>query len=186
MEREIFDLHRQDKDFQKHFEDWRSLFNKTLSLEWQENWLENGWCAKCRHCCSPQGDDPPFPMALLPNQITSETKNDFYMLNADTAYIGKEGCKSMTPQGCKLTREKKPVACGLFPLVLINGRLYLYLMCPAVLATPLGVFFDLAKKASAMLQKLSKKDLEHLSINLGLPELSAKYADLHCVVFDFQ
>lgn len=174
---------REDRDFWNHLEKWQSLLSDHRSLNWENDWLENDWCKDCRHCCGPQGADSPFPMALLPDQLGPDTADNFYMLDANTACIGKNGCKAITPHGCKLSRREKPIACGLFPVVLINGKLYLYVMCPAVLAKPLAIFFELAKKIAVTLQKYTQKELLHISISLDCNELSEKYVDLHCAIF---
>lgn len=174
----------ENSQFWRHFEKWRPLFNNPRYIAWNENWLENHWCGDCGYCCGPQGDDEPFPMALLPEQTGLDNKNDFYMLNENTAYIGSEGCKSGSETGCRLSREKKPIACGLFPLVLANGRLYLYQGCPASLGIPLAFFEKVAIKAAAMLNEFSEKELRHISINLPCETLSSKYIDLHISLFD--
>lgn len=122
-------------------------------------------------------------MALLPRQINAANARDFYMLDADTAYIGAKGCKSDTAAGCRLDACQKPVACGLFPIVLINGGLYLYQKCPAVLALPLRHFFCLAKDAQAMLKNIAPEDLRHISISLPCEALASKYIDLHIQIF---
>lgn len=177
-------MNTQDKNFWNHLDSWQPLMDKEYQLYWDKNWLKNGWCKDCQYCCGPQGADEPFPMALLPQQIGPDNIDNFYMLNAETAYIGAKGCKSDSDNGCRLPEDKKPVACGLFPLVLVNGRLYLYKMCPAVLGTPLNYFFEIGKKASQMLNQYSLKDLQRISITLPQETLLAKYIDLHLPVFE--
>ncbi len=123
-------------------------------------------------------------MALLPNQIDSETGNDFFMLNSNTAYLGSEGCKSLTSEGCRLPPEKRPVACGFFPIVLVNGSLYLYQTCPAAMFIPLHEFYKLGRKVAVYLDKFTLAELRHISINLSEETLSKKYIDLHIRIFD--
>lgn len=170
--------------FWDYYSAWQTIFKKDSTLLWEKNWLENGLCKDCRYCCGPQGSDAPFPMGLLKRQIDQGDANNFYMLDSKTAYIGAAGCKSNTPDGCRLNSEQKPVACGLFPIVLVNGSLYLYQMCPAVLSKPLCVFLDLAQKAADMLVKFKDEDLKNISINLSCDELQRKYINLHITIFE--
>lgn len=163
--------------------EWRKILS--APVEWRDGWLQNGYCADCRLCCGPQGkNDPPFPMPLLPGQVNAHTSDDFYLLDETTPYIGPEGCKSASASGCRLAPEKKPVACGLFPLVLINGKIYLYQNCPAVLFTPLLHFLELAEKAAERLAEYPLEDLKRLSIFMPCETLAAKYIDLRITVFD--
>ncbi len=113
-------------------------------------------------------------MALLPGQISGRTPDDFYLLNKNTACLGKEGCKSETGKGCRLPRELRPVACGLFPIVLANGRLYLYKTCPAVVFNTLDELAMLAEKAAGWLANFPLDELRHLSLNLSSEKVSAK------------
>lgn len=166
----------------KRIERWD--LGKSASILWEKNWLKNGWCADCRYCCGPQGSDAPFPMALLPSQTGPDNERDFYMLAPGVAAIGAKGCKSDTDHGCRLPLEKKPVACGLFPLVLANGRLYLYQNCPASLAIPLYEFMAAAREAAKMLDQFSLKALRHLSIELTDKVLAEKYINMHVLLFD--
>ncbi len=105
-------------------------------------------------------------MALLPGQISGRTPDDFYLLNKNTACLGKEGCKSETSKGCRLPRELRPVACGLFPIVLANGRLYLYKTCPAVVFNTLDELAMLAEKAAGWLANFPLDELRHISKSL--------------------
>lgn len=123
-------------------------------------------------------------MPLLPGQVNAHTPEDFYLLDEATPYIGPQGCKSASASGCRLPPEKKPVACGLFPLVLINGKIYLYQNCPAVLFTPLARFLELAEYAAERLAAYSLADLRRLSLSMPCETLAAKYIDLHITVFD--
>lgn len=172
-----------EKDkFWDYYTKWLPLFKETSALIWEQNWIQNSLCKDCRYCCGPQGSDAPFPMGLLARQIGPDNSNNFYMLDSKTAYIGALGCKSDTSAGCRLNAWQKPVACGLFPIVLVNGSLYLYQMCPAVLSKPLSVFLDLAQKAARMLAQFDKEDLENISISLSCDELQKKYINLHITI----
>ncbi len=124
-------------------------------------------------------------MALLPGQISGRTPDDFYLLNKNTACLGKEGCKSETGKGCRLPRELRPVACGLFPIVLANGRLYLYKTCPAVVFNTLDELAMLAEKAAGWLANFPLDELRHISLNLSSEKLAADYIDLGIEVFPF-
>lgn len=168
----------------EHMAKWHQFINLPHEICWNKTWLENSWCKDCKYCCGPQGADAPFPMALLPCQVSPENMSNFYMLNENTAYIGSNGCKSNTEKGCRLDISQKPVACNLFPIVLINGRLYLYLKCPAVMAAPLLQFLEFAGKAASSLYNLALDDLKHISITLNADMLAAKYIDLHIQLFD--
>lgn len=174
-----------EKDkFWDYYRKWQSLIKGESALKWEQNWIENSLCKDCRYCCGPQGSDAPFPMGLLIRQIGPDNSDNFYMLDSKTACIGALGCKSDTPAGCRLKLEQKPVACGLFPIVLVNGGLYLYQMCPAVLSKPLCIFLDLAQKAAEMLAQFDTEDLENISISLSCDELQKKYINLHITVLN--
>lgn len=181
-------MHELDKNeksaFWLHLEGWASQITHKRDVEWQKQWLKNEYCAQCRYCCGPQGADEPFPMPLLPRQLGPDNKANFYMLDKNTAYIGAEGCKSDTATGCRLTLAQKPVACNLFPIVLIKGKLYLYQTCPAVLALPLGAFLQIALQAAQMLDTFTLQELQHLSIDVPCEILSEKYINLHIQLFD--
>lgn len=170
--------------FWSRLEKWQSIFKAPKNLSWHdEGWLENEYCGDCRYCCGPQGSDEPFPMALLPNQISARTPDDFYLLDKNTAYLGREGCKSETGKGCRLPRELRPVSCGLFPIVLANGRLYLYKTCPAVIFNSLDELCALAEKAAAWLAAFPLEELRHISLNLSSEKLAADYIDLGIEIF---
>lgn len=173
-----------ENGFWSYLDKWQSLAANGQPLEWTGSWLKNSWCASCRFCCGPQDSPEPFPMALLPAQLHADLERDFYLLDHDTAYIGAKGCKANSSHGCRLQREEKPLACGLFPIVLANGRLYLYQTCPASIFLPLAHFCNIAKDVAIMLDKYSLDDLRHISINLSADVLAAKYVDLHISIFD--
>ena len=125
-------------------------------------------------------------MALLPRQIHAGIEKDFYMLNADTAYMDGRGCKSCSARGCGLPREARPVACGLFPFALINGSLYAYKTCPAVLLTPPAKLALLGLEAARWLAALSIDDLRRISLDIAAPVLAEKYFSLSIQIFDHE
>lgn len=170
-------------DFWNYLETWKKIFHERRKLFFSEGSVENDYCRDCRFCCGPQGNDEPFPMALLPKQVGPENINDFYMLNFNTAYLGAEGCKSITPHGCRLPHPKRPMACGLFPIVLVNGGLYLYKCCPAVLFTPLVEFAQFGLEVEKELKKLSLDELKHISLDLPENVLVEKYINLLISIF---
>lgn len=171
-------------DYWKNYELWKREFPEKKFLEWRDNWLDNGYCEKCRFCCGPQGEDAPFPMGLLDSQVNADTPKEFYLLSPEVAYIGARGCKSLGAKGCRLDKKQKPVACGLFPITLVNGRLYLYQQCPAVFFNPLCVFLEIGAKAARFLESLSLEDLRRVSIHLDCETLASKYVDLRIKIFD--
>lgn len=176
-------MQKADKGFWDYVDRWRGIFREERAVRWEKNWLENDYCCDCRFCCGPQDSATPFPMALLPHQIAPENADNFHMLDASTAFLGKDGCLSDTPRGCRLALDQKPIACGLFPVVLVNGGLYLYQNCPAVVFTPLVRFLDIAKKAAATLLELPLEDLRHVSIWLNEDSLARSYIDLRIRLF---
>ena len=171
------------KDFQSYVDAWRQTFREPRELAWRGNWLVNGYCRDCRYCCGPQDSATPFPMALLPSQIRPDLDRDFYLLDAQTACLDQRGCKALGEQGCSLIREQRPLACGLFPLVLANGALWLYQICPASLFVPLAGWMPLAHKAAAWLATLPESDLRHISIELDKTTLTDRYVNLHITLF---
>lgn len=172
------------KGFWHYLEIWRQRFPRRRALRWRDGWLQNGYCCDCRYCCGPQDSNEPFPMALLPGQLRPNLTDDFYLLNKDTAYLDARGCKSCTERGCRLPREQRPVACGLFPLVLANGDLYAYKTCPAVIFTPLDRLADLGLVAAHWLAEFSLTDLRHISLEISAPALAERYLSLSIGVFD--
>ncbi|MDR3358684.1 MAG: hypothetical protein LBN96_07550 [Desulfovibrio sp.] len=170
------------RDFQYYLELWRRTFPRRRKLLWRDTWLRNGYCRDCRYCCGPQDDPTPFPMALLPGQLRPGLDEDFYLLAGDTAYIADRGCKARGDGGCRLTREKRPVACSLFPLVLANGGLYLYKICPAVIFTPLAELSALGRDAAAWLAGFRPAELRHVSLDLPARTLAERYIYLDIAV----
>lgn len=177
-------MHKMPRGFWHYVDRWREIFPRKRRLSWRDNRLQNGYCRDCRYCCGPQDSLVPFPMALLPSQIRPDLNKDFYLLDSDTAYIGSQGCKSDTPHGCRLSLAQRPVACGLFPLVLVNGSIYLYKTCPAVLFTPLVRFADLGLEAARFLLGFNLTELRHISLDLPCETLAQNYIDLRISIFD--
>lgn len=171
-------------DFQHYLEKWRRIFTKTRTVAWRGNWLENDYCVDCRYCCGPQGSDEPFPMALLPGQIEPDNGKNFYLADASTACIGSLGCKSHTDHGCRLELAKRPLACGLFPLVLANGRLYAYKICPATIFSSLDELESLGTMAATWLKGLGPDNLHKISITLDSETIARRYIDLEITIFD--
>lgn len=170
--------------FWDYVEKWEKEFPAPRSIWWNKNWIENDYCADCRFCCGPQDSDTPFPMPLLPRQLNGREQENFYLLDASTPYLARKGCKADTPHGCRLKLEEKPVACGLFPIVLVNGSLWLYQNCPAVLFSPLVEFLRLGRTAAEWLQQFSWAELRHLSLWLTDTILARNYIDLRIQIFD--
>lgn len=170
-------------DFWHYLKKWRSRFPTPRNLSWQNGLLKNGYCAECRYCCGPQGSDKPFPMHLLPRQIGPDTPDNFYLLDEQTASLDHRGCKSCTSHGCRLDFSKRPIACGLFPLVLANGRLYAYKICPATIFASLSELEALGQEAASWLRGLPDNDLRGISISLDPKKLSERYIDLDIRVF---
>lgn len=167
------------KDFHFYTDLWGKLFNEPRELTWKDNWLVNGYCIDCRYCCGPQDNAEPFPMALLPSQIHPGLSQQFYMLDATTAYLDARGCKALGRQGCSLQKQERPIACGLFPLVLANDNLWLYKFCPAVIFTPLVTWLPLARKAAEWLATMPASDIRRISIALDSTTLADRYINLH-------
>ncbi|MDR1659339.1 MAG: hypothetical protein LBR94_03225 [Desulfovibrio sp.] len=170
------------RDFQYYLNLWRRRFPRRRKLLWRDAWLQNGYCRDCRYCCGPQDNSEPFPMALLPWQTRPDLGEDFYLLAGDMAYIADRGCKARGGRGCRLARERRPVACCLFPLVLANGGLYLYKTCPAVIFTPLADLSDAGHSAAAWLTGFSPTELRHISLSLPAQILAERYIYLGIAV----
>ncbi|MBO4300290.1 MAG: hypothetical protein J5861_01675 [Desulfovibrio sp.] len=158
---------------------WRPLFPRRRRVRWHDSWLANDYCPDCRLCCGPQEESEPFPMKLLTHQLGPHVSKDFYMLDTNTAYLDKRGCRSYTEKGCRLPRERRPVACGLFPFVLNRNTLQLYQRCPASLFTPLSHMEAEGRKAASWLLSLSDEDRSRIAIDLPTTTLANRYMDLH-------
>lgn len=165
-------------------ERWQALFDRVRAIRWQDDWLENDYCKDCRFCCGKQDSDYPFPMPLLPRQGAKDSEKDFHLLDCLTPCLDSRGCKSLGPNGCSRAKAERPIACGLFPIVIANGWLYLYQDCPAVLFTPLFRFMEIGRDAADLLLRLDFAELRRLSLWL-MPELLAKnYICLRIRLFD--
>lgn len=172
------------KGFWDYTEKWQKLFTEIRSVRWEGDWLENDYCAECRYCCGKQDSDYPFPMPLLPRQDRPDLDRDFHLLDCLTPCLDSRGCKSLTSHGCGRKLSEKPIACGLFPIVLANGCLYLYQNCPAVIFSPLIRFMEFGRKAAALLEKLDFEDLRRLSLWLNNDLLAYSYINLRIRIFD--
>ena len=173
-----------ENGFWDYVERWRKDFPDERKMRWENNWLENDYCAVCHFCCGPQDSSLPFPMGLLPRQCSPDAVKNFHLLDSYTACLLDSGCKSDSSHGCTLTLEEKPLACGLFPIVLANGGLWLYQHCPAVVFTPLIRFLDIARKVAALLNELTLEDLRHISLWFTAEKLASSYIDLRITIFD--
>ncbi|MDE5833614.1 MAG: hypothetical protein K2H64_11690 [Desulfovibrio sp.] len=169
--------------FLRNRAEWEKIFPLKRNVNWTGGKIENGYCADCRLCCGPQGDDDPFPMALLDEQTGPANALDFFMMDSHTACLGRDGCKSLGPAGCKLEQSRRPPACGLFPVVLIDGRLYFYKACPAVTLASSQELEALALKALKYLKNLPEKDCRRISISIPADEIAKKYIDTGLEVF---
>ena len=130
-----------------YWQQWRQRFPLQRDVHFDQGILSNEYCRDCRYCCGPQDCATPFPMKLLPSQQHAHLDRDFFLLAPDTACLDDRGCKSCGPEGCLLPRQRRPVACSLFPLVLLETGLYLYKICPAVLFLPLDRWLIMAREA---------------------------------------
>ena len=110
--------------------------------------------------------------------ISDRTPDNFYLLDNHTAALDRRGCKALTLSGCRLERKLRPVACNIFPIVLVNSRLYLYKVCPASLFLPGELFQKIAGKVRSMLNGLSARDVQRISITRDPSDLASKYEDL--------
>ncbi len=172
------------KIYYKYIDLWRSIFEKSVKrVVWQGEWLDNSFCAVCQHCCGPQDEEEPFPMALLPSQLRPGLEDDFYLLDPETACLDRRGCKALSTNGCRLPRASRPFACGLFPLVLANGCLYLYSICPATLYIPLTEWIGVAEQAGEWLSCLPATDLRRISLDISAETLADRYIFLHIRLF---
>lgn len=172
------------KGFWDYAGKWGAVFDGQRSVEWDGDWIKNGYCRDCRYCCGPQDSDHPFPMPLLAAQGREGLEQDFHLLDSLTPYLAAEGCRSLSRTGCRLSPGQKPLACGFFPVVLVNGALYLYQNCPSVLFSPLILFMELARKAASMLIELDIAELRRLSLWLTVDVLSRSYINLRIRLFD--
>ncbi len=157
---------------------WAPLFPEPRPFFFREGVVRNAYCPDCRFCCGPQPEDEPFPMALLDRQISDRTPGDFHLLDPRTACLDRRGCKSLGPEGCRLDYALRPPACALFPYVLVNMNLYLYLVCPACLKTPLEELLGTGEDVFHWLSELPPADQRRISIRRRPEDLAEKYLDL--------
>ena len=163
--------------------EWSVQTFKTPYVRFEKHFLDNGFCGECRLCCGPQPGDEPYPMALLDSQLSTKTRETFYLLDAKTACLDERGCKALGATGCTLKREERPPACGLFPLVLMDGSLYLYRICPASLFIPMVTWLDLGQKALNWLASLPLTDQRRIAIHLPEHLLLERYSPLYLRLF---
>ena len=161
-----------DNDLTYYKSLWKKRFPSPRTVTFADGVLVNEYCPDCRFCCGPQKEEKPFPMALLDSQISDQTPDNH------TAALDRRGCKALTPSGCRLERKLRPVACNIFPIVLVNSRLYLYKVCPASIFLPEELFREVAGKVSRMLNGLSAHDVQRISITRDPSDLASKYEDL--------
>ncbi len=160
-------------------ERWARLFPQRQNMRFDNNVVQNPYCPQCRFCCGPQEEATPFPMALLDSQVSPRTPEDFYLLDRHTACLDQRGCKALGPCGCRLDNTLRPIACNLFPYVLVNGRLYLYRVCPASMFMDKDDLLALGKAVHAYLASLPERDRARISIERAKEDLAEKYLDLH-------
>ena len=159
-------------------EKWAKLFPQRMDMRLGEGVVQNPYCPQCRFCCGPQEEATPFPMALLDSQVSQRTIDDFYFLDSHTAALDQRGCKALGATGCRLDNALRPIACNIFPYVLVNGRLYLYQICPASMFMAREALFALGREVHAYLLTLPEGDRARISITRDEADLAAKYLDL--------
>ncbi len=157
---------------------WAAIFPSPRDFRFEGGRVLNAYCPDCRLCCGPQEEKEPFPMALLDRQVSERTPNDFHLLDPRTACLDGRGCKSLGPSGCRLETELRPLACGIFPYVLAELRLYLYLPCPASLLLERERLRLVGDQVFAWLSALPRAELERISISRRPEDLRERYLDL--------
>ena len=151
-----------------------------MAVHVRDGVLYNDFCRDCRFCCGPQpAADKPFPMKLLDSQLESMERSRFYWLNTHTACLDSRGCPSLGEGGCLLERADRPVACNIFPFVVINGRLFLYLHCPLSAALAPAQKKSLARALARRLRLMPAVDLSRISLRRNPRKLKRAYEDLH-------
>lgn len=166
------------KSYWHYWRHWRQIFPRQRDVHLDQGVLINDYCRDCRYCCGPQDCATPFPMRLLPSQLHPHLDQDFFLLAPDTACLDERGCKSCGPEGCRLPRKQRPVACSLFPLVLLDTGLYLYKICPAVMFLPLARWRVLAHGAADWLTGLDPDDVRRIAISVPAATVRERYIDL--------
>lgn len=166
-------------EYERYYAMWSRMFPSPRAVSFDGAVFRNAYCPDCRFCCAPQAEgDKPFPMALLDRQISQSTEDDFYMLDSHTACLDQRGCKALTDRGCRLDNAKRPVACNLFPYVLIEGRLYLYLICPASMLQDEAQLHAIGQRVFVWLKSLPKEETDRISISISPDVLAVRYLDL--------
>ena len=156
---------------------WRKHFPEPRQLTFLDGVLDNAYCPDCGLCCGPQAESEPFPMALLDRQISERTPDDFHLLDARTVSLDQRGCKSLGERGCRLPRNLRPIACNIFPIVLVKGGLFLYRCCPAALLLPEADWRRMAREVRDFLDKLPGADVRRLAITRRPDTVAAEYVD---------
>ena len=161
---------------------WHRRFPEPRRVVWQNGTLVNDYCPDCALCCGPQAESEPFPMALLDRQISARTSEDFYLLDAHTVSLDQRGCKALGQSGCRQPRQLRPVACNLFPVVLVNRELFLYRRCPASVLIPETAWQDMALRIQDWLNAMPPADINRISMTRRPEDLAARYQNLHLSV----
>ena len=172
------DLSGMDERTAGYLKLWRRCFPEPRRVAFSAGSLINEYCPACGFCCGPQEEELPFPLPLLDGQISDRTPEDFYLLDPRTACLDRRGCKALGAEGCRLPRPLRPVACNIFPVVLVGRKLYLYRICPAVMLTPEATILEIARQARDYLNGFSQGELDRLAIARPAEDLAAKYRDL--------
>ncbi len=164
--------------------DWKKNFKKKKKVEVRSGTLINEYCPDCLMCCGPQPEeDGAFPMKLLERQMCGREEDVFYMMDKDTAVLDHRGCKALGDKGCVLPRSARPVACNIFPFVVINRRLFLYVPCPLTVLLPEAELQRLAEEVRIWLEVQPEHDIRRISL-YGTPCLQTnKYRDLNMPVY---
>ncbi len=174
---------RDDGDEQVRRAHWKRQFPQRRNVEVKEGILFNDYCPDCLLCCGPQpAGDEVFPMKLLDRQICGREEDCFYMQDRHTAILDHRGCKALGEKGCRLERTARPMACNIFPFVVINRRLYLYNPCPLSVLLPQSEVYSLAEEVRHWLSVYSESDIRRISLYRDPRTLMEKYADLNMPV----
>ncbi len=159
--------------------EWKRQFPRERDVSVRDGVLLNDYCRDCLFCCGPQPvSDKPFPMKLLDRQISEDTPRHFYLLNAHTASLDSRGCLALGQCGCSLERGDRPVACNLFPFVVIDRKLFLYRRCPVSFLLPPAKRKALARALSRWLRCQAPEDLRRISLHIRPGILKRAYEDM--------
>ncbi len=121
-------------------------------------------------------------MPLLPSQCAAGADQVLYMMDAETAVLDERGCKALGKDGCSIAHALRPVACGLFPIVLMEGWLYLYTLCPASLLVPFMTWFSMAESVAGWLKALPADDCARLSLIVPQDAIN-RFIPFHLQIF---